>query len=98
MVCNSVVLIMIGREAYTKVLDVAQNLVIQGKVVGGDDVDASILLDLPMGEPQPLGLGEKVILGDLATPVCVCLSAVCPPEFKLLHLPLSEQLSKFFPG
>lgn len=44
-------------------------MVVVGKVVGGDDVDAGILLDLPVGETEPLGLGEEVILGELASPV-----------------------------
>lgn len=44
-------------------------MVVVGKVVGGDDVDAGILLDLPVGETEPLGLGEEFILGELASPV-----------------------------
>lgn len=63
-------------KTYTEVLDVVEDLVVQGKVVGGDDVDTGILLDLPVGEPQPLGLGEELILGDLAAPVCGWLSAI----------------------
>lgn len=54
---------------YTKVLDVGKHLIVQGKVIGGDDVDAGILLDLPVSEPQPLGLGEQLILRNLSTPV-----------------------------
>ena len=45
-------------------------MVVEGKVVGGDDVDTGILLDLPVGESQPLALSEEVGLGDLAGPVC----------------------------
>jgi hypothetical protein len=55
---------------YTKVLDVREDLVVEGKVVAGDDVDTGILLDLPVSEAEPLGLGEKLGLGDLSTPVC----------------------------
>ena len=47
----------------------AENLIVQGEVVAGDDVDASILLDLPVGETKPLGLGEELFLGELASPV-----------------------------
>ena len=54
---------------YVEELDVVEDMVVVGKVVGGDDVDASILLDLPVGEAEPLGLGEEVISGDLAGPV-----------------------------
>ena len=55
---------------YIEVLDVAENLVVQSEVVAGDDVDTGILLDLPVGESEPLGLSEELILGDLAAPVC----------------------------
>jgi hypothetical protein len=48
---------------------VGKDLVVQGKVVAGDDIDTGILLDLPVGETEPLGLGEEVGLRDLATPV-----------------------------
>lgn len=47
----------------------AQNLVVQGEVVAGDDIDASILLDLPVGKTEALGLGKEVGLRQLATPV-----------------------------
>lgn len=57
------------RGTYAEVLDVAEDLVVQGKVVGGDDINTGILLDLPVSEPEPLGLGEKLILRDLAAPV-----------------------------
>ncbi|KUI73961.1 hypothetical protein VM1G_11931 [Cytospora mali] len=58
-------------ETYTKVLDVAEDLVVQGKVVRGDDVDTGILLDLPVSESESLGLSEELILRDLAAPVTV---------------------------
>lgn len=35
-------------------------MVVQGKVVAGDNIDTGILLDLPVCEPQPLGLGEEI--------------------------------------
>ena len=44
-------------------------MVIEGKVVGRDDVNASILLDLPVGETEPLALGKEIILRDLVGPV-----------------------------
>lgn len=58
-------------NTYTEVLAVGKDLVIQGKVIGGDDVDTSILLNLPVSEPQPLGLSKELFLGNLAAPVCV---------------------------
>lgn len=53
----------------TEVLDVVEDLVVQSKVVAGNDVDTGILLELPMGQTQALGLLQEVILGDLAAPV-----------------------------
>jgi hypothetical protein len=50
-------------------LNVVKNVVVVGEVVGGDDVDTGILLDLPVGETESLALGEEVILRDLASPV-----------------------------
>lgn len=62
--------------AYTKVLDLGQHLVVEGKVIAGDDVDAGVLLDLPVGQPKALGLGEEVGLGDLASPVLGVVSTI----------------------
>lgn len=56
-------------STYTEVLDVAENLIVQGKIVAGDDVDTSILLDLPMGKTEALSLSKEVGLRDLSTPV-----------------------------
>jgi len=49
---------------------VREHLVVQGEVVAGDDVHAGVLLDLPVREPETLGLGEEVRLRELAAPVC----------------------------
>ena len=46
-----------------------EDLVVEGEVVAGDDVDTGILLDLPVSKTKSLGLGEEVRLRDLATPV-----------------------------
>ena len=54
---------------YTEVLDVMKHLVVQGEVVAGDDVNAGILLDLPVSQSEALGLSEEVSLGDLIGPV-----------------------------
>lgn len=50
-------------------LDVVEDMVVVGEVVGGDDVDAGVLLDLPVLESQPLALGEEVLARQLAAPV-----------------------------
>ncbi len=43
-------------ETYTEVLDVGEDLVIESKVVARDDVDAGILLDVPVGKTKTLSL------------------------------------------
>ena len=53
----------------TEELDVVEDLVVEGKVVAGDAVDASTLLDLPVLLTETLALSEQVITGDLAAPV-----------------------------
>lgn len=44
-------------------------MVVVSEVVGGDDVDTGILLDLPVGETESLALLEESLLGDLVGPV-----------------------------
>jgi hypothetical protein len=61
----------------TKVLDVGKDLVVQGEIVAGDDVDTGILLDLPVGKTKALGLLEELGLRNLAAPVLVCVSLDC---------------------
>jgi hypothetical protein len=56
-------------ETYTKVLDLVKNLVVEGKVVAGDDIDTGILLDLPVGKTETLGFIKEVRLRNLSTPV-----------------------------
>lgn len=46
-----------------------EDLVVEGEVVAGDDVDTGILLDLPVSKTEALGLSEEVGLRDLSTPV-----------------------------
>ncbi|EEQ36271.1 conserved hypothetical protein [Clavispora lusitaniae ATCC 42720] len=46
-----------------------QNSVVEGKVVGGDDVDTSILLQLPVVGSQFFTLGQQVVNGNLLVPV-----------------------------
>lgn len=55
--------------SYTKVLDMGEDLVIESKVIAGDDIDTGILLDLPVGETKTLGLGKEVGLRNIASPV-----------------------------
>lgn len=54
---------------HVEVLDVGKDLIVESKVVGWDDVNTGILLDLPVSKTETLGLSEKLLLGDLASPV-----------------------------
>ena len=54
---------------YGEILDVCEDLIVKSKVVGWDNVNAGILLDLPVGKTETLGLREELLLGDLASPV-----------------------------
>jgi hypothetical protein len=56
-------------ETYTKVLDLVKDLVVEGEVVAGDDIDTGILLDLPVSKTETLGLVKEVGLRNLSTPV-----------------------------
>lgn len=56
-------------KAYVEHLDVVEDVVVEGEVVAGNDIDAGILLDLPVGETQPLALSKDVVARDLAGPV-----------------------------
>ena len=58
-----------GGGTYTEVLDVGEDLVVEGEVIAGDDVDTGLLLDVPVLKTESLGLGEEVGLRELAAPV-----------------------------
>ena len=55
-------------STYTKILNVAKNLVVESEVIAGDNIDTSILLDVPVLESESLGLCEKLLLGKFSTP------------------------------
>ena len=48
-----------------------ENLIVKSEVVAGDDIDASLLLDVPVLETKSLGLAQELSLGELAAPVCL---------------------------
>jgi hypothetical protein len=54
---------------YVEKLDVVEDVVVESKVVAGDDIDASVLLDLPVLKADTLGLLQQVVLRELARPV-----------------------------
>jgi hypothetical protein len=57
-------------KTYTEVLDLVKNLIVEGEVIAGDDIDASLLLDVPVLKTKSLGLAQELSLGELAAPVC----------------------------
>jgi hypothetical protein len=52
-------------------LDVVEEVVVESKVVARDDVDAGVLLDLPVSQTQTLGLLDELVTGELVSPVCL---------------------------
>lgn len=62
----------ITAKTYTEVLDVGKNLIVESEVIAGNNINAGILLNLPVCKTQSLGLAEEVSLGELATPVSFC--------------------------
>ena len=64
-------------QAYSEVLDLVKNLVIESEVIAGNDIDTSLLLNVPVLQTESLCLSEEVSLGKLAAPVCLsCLFQV----------------------
>lgn len=76
-------------------LDVVEDVVVKGKVVGGDDVNTGVLLDLPVGESEALSLGEEVGLRDLVGPVGLVGLLEVP---KGSHAAARSNVSKSFPA
>lgn len=54
---------------YAEELDVVKDLVVESKVVAGDQINTSILLDLPVLSTETLALAEELIARDLSTPI-----------------------------
>ena len=57
-------------KTYSEVLDLVENLIVEGEVIAGNDIDAGLLLNVPVLKTESLGLAEKLGLGELADPVC----------------------------
>jgi hypothetical protein len=57
------------RGTHAEELDVVEDLIVESKVVAGDDIDTSILLDLPVLSTESLSLAQELITRDLAAPV-----------------------------
>jgi hypothetical protein len=55
--------------AYVEELDVVEEVIVEGKVIAGYDIDASVLLDLPVLETQALALLEQIVARQLLAPV-----------------------------
>lgn len=50
-------------------LVVVEDLIVEGEVVAGNNIDTGILLDLPVLQTKTLALSEELIAGDLVSPV-----------------------------
>lgn len=48
-----------------------EDLIVKGEVIAGNEINASLLLDLPMLETKSLSLLEELLAGELASPVCL---------------------------
>lgn len=58
-----------SEDTYTEELDVVEDLVVESKVVAGDHINTSILLELPVLQTESLSLSQELITRDLVTPV-----------------------------
>jgi predicted transcriptional regulator len=56
-------------SAYVEELDVVEKVVVEGKVVAGDDIDTGVLLDLPVLQSQTLALLKQLVPRELVAPV-----------------------------
>ena len=56
-------------EAYVEELDVVKDVIVVGEVVASNDLGTGILLGLPVGGTEALASLQKLLLGDLASPV-----------------------------
>lgn len=50
-------------------LNMIQNLVIERKVIAGNEIDACIFLNLPVLQTEPLAFFEECFLGQFVTPI-----------------------------
>lgn len=57
------------RAAYVEELDVVEEVVVESKVVAGDNINAGVLLDLPVLKTETLALLQEVITRELVGPV-----------------------------
>jgi hypothetical protein len=55
---------------YAEILDVSEDLIVESKVVGWDDINTSLLLELPVCKTETLGLSEESLLVNLSRPEC----------------------------
>lgn len=62
-------MVMFG-TTYAKVLNMSKDLIVKSEVVGWDDINTSLLLNIPVLKTESLCLCEEICLGNLATPVC----------------------------
>jgi hypothetical protein len=54
----------------TEELNMIQDMIVEGKVIARDDVDAGLLLDVPVRCSQSLALLKEFFLREFVSPVC----------------------------
>jgi len=54
---------------YSEELDMVQDMIVEGEVIAGYDIDSRILLYLPMLLTKAFALGEEICLRELPTPI-----------------------------
>jgi hypothetical protein len=57
---------------HSEEVDVVKDLIVEGKVIAGDEINSRLLLDLPMLETESLSLLKELFAGELASPVSLC--------------------------
>jgi hypothetical protein len=56
------------KRTHSKELDMVQDLVIEGEVIAGNNIDTSLFLDLPMFQTESLALAQQLLFGNLSCP------------------------------
>ena len=59
-------------KTYTEILDLVKNLIVESEVIAGNDIDTSLLLNVPVLETKSLCLSKKLSLRELSSPVSFC--------------------------
>jgi hypothetical protein len=56
-------------DTYSEELNVVQDLVVEGEVIAGNDIDSGLFLYLPVLQAQSFALAQQVVEWYLASPI-----------------------------